>query len=282
MTQKKKLLDNPVLGNFIIPIAIVLIGAFLVFLFQRLLQTEKSYKELLTEMNSRTFGNRWVAAFELSKLIAANKIPEAEIPGFIAGLEGNYKIANGEREKLFIVAAAAGLKRPEAKHLLIRALDDFDQTIQLHALVGIGNLPEVEDLPEAKIISFLNSEDEGIKIAAIFTVAQHQLMSGVKSLQVLLESNNTKVKWAAISALVNFGNEVVLTPMADLLKLKAGSGPGSVDGLKVAKQNLLQTLKRRRWEKGILHIKNILLEMSENEKDLQLVQLVRENLDLIK
>ena len=79
----KKLLENRYLSNFMVPVAILLVGALIIFGVTKMLSTERTYRDLVREMQSKTFGNRWIAAFELSKLLAAKKIPPDEFPWLI-------------------------------------------------------------------------------------------------------------------------------------------------------------------------------------------------------
>ena len=56
-----------------------------------MLTTDRSYQDLLTEMESKSFGNKWVAAYELSKVIASSQVPKEEIPELIKRLGYIYK-----------------------------------------------------------------------------------------------------------------------------------------------------------------------------------------------
>ena len=74
-------------SNFVIPFAIVLIGSLIIFGVTKMLTTDRGYKDLVRELHSKTFGNRWIAAFELSKVISANGVPEDEVPWLVENLE---------------------------------------------------------------------------------------------------------------------------------------------------------------------------------------------------
>lgn len=78
--KKKKLLENNMFNGIAIPIAIVLVGALIIFGVTKILSSERDYKDLVREVQSKTFGNRWVAAFELAKVLSAQKIPAEDIP----------------------------------------------------------------------------------------------------------------------------------------------------------------------------------------------------------
>ena len=70
----EKILEKSPLNGIAIPVAIVLVGVLIVFGVTKMLSTERTHRDLIREMHSKTFGNRWVAAYELSKLFAAKAI----------------------------------------------------------------------------------------------------------------------------------------------------------------------------------------------------------------
>ena len=104
--KKKKILENPLASGVVVPIAVVLVGALVVFGVTKLLSSERSYKDLVREMHTKTFGNRWVAAFELSKLISSERIPAEDIPWLIENLSEIYNSAKDARTRQFTVVAA--------------------------------------------------------------------------------------------------------------------------------------------------------------------------------
>jgi hypothetical protein len=79
----KKILESSPLSGIAVPIAIVLVGGMIIFGVTKMLSSGKDHRDLVEEMNSKTFGNRWVAAYELSKFLAAQKIPKEDMPWVI-------------------------------------------------------------------------------------------------------------------------------------------------------------------------------------------------------
>ena len=88
--RNKKILENPFLASAVVPIAVVLTAIVIVMGLTKLLTIEKDYHNLVEEMSSKTFGNRWVAAFELSKVLANQKVPRDEIPWLVDNLKKIY------------------------------------------------------------------------------------------------------------------------------------------------------------------------------------------------
>jgi len=46
----KKILDNPFLGSLVVPVAIVLVGALIIFGVTKMISTDHSYKDLVNEI----------------------------------------------------------------------------------------------------------------------------------------------------------------------------------------------------------------------------------------
>ena len=77
-TQQKRILERPFYSGLVVPTAIILVGALIVFGVMKLLSNERSHRDLINELHSKTFGNRWVAAYELSKVLSTTKFEPAE------------------------------------------------------------------------------------------------------------------------------------------------------------------------------------------------------------
>ena len=66
--------DNIALkSKWALPLGIILIGLLIFWAMMRLLFVERSYKDLVYELESKSFGNRWVSAFELSKALGVTE-----------------------------------------------------------------------------------------------------------------------------------------------------------------------------------------------------------------
>ena len=139
--ETKKLLENTIVGSLVVPIAIVLVGALIIFGVTKMLSTDRSYKDLVRELHSKTFGNRWIAAYELSKQISAKNIPNEEVPWLISNLSEIYDQAVDPRTRDFIVVALGSLKTELALPIIQKALNDKDPKVQFSGVVAIGNMP---------------------------------------------------------------------------------------------------------------------------------------------
>lgn len=127
----KKILDKSPLSGIAVPIAILLIGAFIIFGVTKMLSSGKNHRDLVEELNSKTFGNRWVAAYELSKYLASSRIPPQDIPWVAENLIQVYEKSEDARTRNFIVLALGTLKHPAIFPTLNKAVDDTDPQVRL-------------------------------------------------------------------------------------------------------------------------------------------------------
>ena len=203
MDKPKKLLDNPLLGSLVMPIAIILVASLIIFGGSKLLFTDRSYKDLVYEMKSKTFGNRWVAAFELSKLISTSSIPPEEMPQLVDDLISIYKVSQDPRTRDFIVVALGVLKSPKALPVLTYALEkEDDANILFHSIIAIGNMPQGIEFNWDVLISFLDESDKGLKQAAILALAIHHVDRAYPKIEALLNSNDRGIRFASATALI--------------------------------------------------------------------------------
>ena len=102
-----------------------------------MLENDRGYKDLVRDLHSKTFGNRWVAAFELSKVISA-KIPSEDVPWLIENLEDLYSTAVDFRTKNFIIVALGSLGDSRGVPTIQKGLVESDSSTQFSLCGGIG------------------------------------------------------------------------------------------------------------------------------------------------
>lgn len=276
----KKILENKFVGSLVVPIAIVLVGALIIFGVTKMLSTERSYKDLVREIQSKTFGNRWVAAYELSKIIATSQVPEEEIPWLVEQLTEVYDNAKDPRTRDFIVVASGALKSKEGLPLLGRALSDLDKNVRFHALVALGNYPQGIEFDWTKIVKFLSSDDFALQQASALVAGTHMVKSAVPKLVGLLTSTNIGIRYAAASALIPFKNENALPVLRKIL-LSAGFDKQSkislpeMIGLKLS---VLNAVEKSGWTK----LNKTINDVASNEQNPKVISKARELLILLK
>ncbi len=281
--SKKKLLENPIANGIVVPIAIVLVGAVVVFGVTKLLSAERSYKDLVREMHTKTFGNRWVAAFELSKLISSSQIPKEDIPWLVENLEEIYNEAQDPRTRQFSVVAAGALQTNDSISLLEKAVEDQDDKVRFHAVVALGNMPHgVAFTKWNKVLEYAQkNEDVGMTQAAVLTLATHRVQEAQETLVNLLGVDNAVLRYTVASALVNYKNEQALPALKELLMLepgKAQNGSLNEDQVVALKLSLLNSIKNNEW--------NVLAEeiqrVANSDKSLKVVESAKDVLKSLK
>lgn len=249
-TTERKLLENPILGSLVVPIAIVLVGALIIFGVTQMLSTDRGYKDLVRELQSKTFGNRWIAAYELSKVISTSSVPEEDIPWLVENLAEVYKNGLDPRTRDFVIVAMGALHHPMTVDHLLLALGDADKNVQFHALVALGNLPKGIKVSWGRVIKELESEDHALKQAAILTLATHRVEEAEAPIAKLLNSDLVGVKYAAATGLIKFKNEEALPILREVLQsssrptLENSFDATEVEGLKF---NILHALEQESW-----------------------------------
>ena len=250
---ENKILENSFLGNLMIPIAIVLVGALIIFGVTKMISTERSYKDLVAEMQSKTFGNRWIAAYELSKHITASQIPETEIPWLVTNLKEVFDTANDPRTKEFIVVAMGALHHPNTLGFLTEILELKDYKMNFHAIVAIGNMKGPLVFDWSKLENFLDSKDQGLQQAAILTLATHRVETSQIRIQKFLSHDRASLRYSAALGLINFKDEKALSVLKEILEIKTLGvtkspkgkiSPNEILGLKL---NILHAVHREKW-----------------------------------
>lgn len=247
----KKILESSPLSGIAVPIAIVLIGALIIFGVTKMLSSGKDHRDLVEEMNSKTFGNRWVAAYELSKFLAAQKIPKEDMPWVIENLSKVYKESVDARTRNFIVLALGSLKNPLALPTLNLALGDQDFQVRFNSIVSLGNMPKDSNINWEKIDeAMLQNEDPGLKQVALLTAAAHNRPNIEERAQSFLNSSEKMIRYSASIVLVKFKNPLAVPVLNEILSLRYDiSGPGNLNGVQVEalKMNVLENVEKSKW-----------------------------------
>ena len=282
--KEKKALDNPFLGGMVVPLAVVLVGALLIFGVSKLLTPERNHIELVRELKAKTFGNRWIAAYELSKLIATSKIPESEQAELIEDLTELYDSSRDPRTKKFLVMAVNALKDPKKLELISKATQDPDRDIKFHAIVALANSDKSlsPDLtPLKKIVENPTAQDPGMLQASILGLAHHVTPEADSMIRKLLGHSNFKVQMAAASGLINYKDEAAVEKVSQILL----SGPEyfqnygvTKDEAAAVKVNMIETIGKMNWTR----LKNTIEKVRQNTDDIKVAGKAAEILEKFK
>ena len=284
--EDKKIIDkNPAVSGIMVPIAIVLVGALIVFGVSKMLTTDRNYQDLLTEMESKSFGNKWVAAYELSKVIASSQVPKEEIPELIKRLGYIYKSSAADpRTRDFIVVALGALNNRESLPILLLGLKDKDKNVKFHSLTSIGNMSTEElNIDWGIILDLLNSKDSAIQQAAVLTLGAHKVTEAENRIVGLLNSESLGVKYAAARVLIRFKNLKAVPTLKSILNLKPvqdKKGIGFLDAKQIEslKLNVLNSLRKEKWSA----LNETLLDISSKDSEGKVSLQAKEVLKLLK
>ena len=289
-SEKKKLLENSVMGSMAVPVAIVLVGALIIFGVTKMVSTDRSYKDLVREMQSKTFGNRWVAAYELSKLISAKQIPSEEIPWLIENLSDIYDSSKDSRTKDFIVASLGALEHPKALNLLDKVVATSEKKMEgdahFYALAALGNYSKDIKFDWDKVITFLDSDDEGLQQAAILALANHRVPQAQSRLEKFLNHETLGLRYSAAMGLIYYKSQKALPELRRILlrsppQMKKGEraetafGPNDLQALRL---NILHVLRSEKWTA----LNDVLRRLTKNEANKKLALRSQEILNQLK
>ena len=283
--SKKKLLENPFIGSLVVPIAIVLIGALIVLGVTSMLSTDRSHRDLVREMESKTFGNRWIAAYELSKLIATSSIPDKDIPWTVERLNRVYRDSRDPRTKDFIIVSLGALQHVDSLELfadvLSRDEEDAEGNSLFHALVAVGSYPTDIDFDWSLVAKFLSSRDVGLRQAAVLTLANHRVEEYQDEIEAQLHADSVGLRYSAAMGLIYFQNERALGTLREILWRKPESSPNApfdARELLGLQMNVLGAVEKENWTV----FEEILNEISEESENQQLALRAREILNRLK
>lgn len=282
---QKKILENPFIGSLVVPIAIVLFGALIIFGITKMLSTERSYKDLVSEIQSKTFGNKWVAAYELSKQINSAQIPVEDYPWLVANLSEAYKNSIDPRTRGFIIAALGALKSELALPLLDSGLNDPDLDVKFHSIVAIANMPKGISFDWAKLLLVLNAQEAILRQAAVLALATHAVPMAQAPISSLLNDPVSTVKYAAATSLITYQDVSAKPVLKEILLMtypdaKARVLPPALDAQQITdlKLSVLSTLQKHNWPE----MNDIILEVANSDLNNSVATKAKEALNLLK
>lgn len=281
-TPSKKILESSPLSGIAVPIAIVLVGALIIFGVTKMLSSGKNHRDLIEEMNSKTFGNRWVAAYELSKFLASQKIPKEDMPWVIENLSKVYFESVDARTRNFVVLALGSLKNPLSLKVLNKALEDQDPQVKFNAVVSLGNMDKSSAIEWNKVEALLQqNEDQGLKQVALFTLASHNRPKVEELALPLLNSSEKTVRYAAATVLIHYKNKDALPVIQEISGLKYDqTTQGELNGSQVEslKINVLENIEKSKWNELVGLVENL----NANDTNVRVQTKAKQVLNLLK
>ncbi|MCY4643954.1 MAG: HEAT repeat domain-containing protein [Bacteriovoracales bacterium] len=260
-----------------IPILIVLVGALLIFGVTKMLSSDKDHRDLVGEMKSKRFGNRWIAAFELSKLVLGEGIDPSEIPWLVENLIDVYDTTMDHRTRNFIVITLGHLKHPLGLPLLEKALDDPDPTVVFSAVVAVGNLPEGMGIHWPKLMALTTSSDEGIRHGACLALSAKRAPGARPFIEARLKDEAVSVRYGAALALIPYRSEKARSIIRDILERETHDRFDAVKFQQV-RLGVISAIGRNRW----IAFSGDLQKLAKRTRDLRIETAAKEALNLLK
>lgn len=282
MSEQKKILESSPFSGIAVPIAIVLVGALIIFGVTKMLSSGKDHRDLVEELNSKTFGNRWVAAYELSKFLAAQKIPAEDMPWVIENLSQVYYESVDARTRNFIVMALGSLNNPKSLPVLNKALVDIDPQVKFNAVVSLGNMDKGLDIEWDKVIAlFEQNDDLGLKQAALLTLATHKREEAIPFARSLIQSNEASLRYAAAMVLIYAKQNEAKPALEEILNLRYDVvAPNALNGQQVEslKLNALDAIEKSEW----VDVLNLVQRTEAEDSNVRVSTKAKQVLNLLK
>jgi len=285
---KDKIKSESPFSGITVPILIVVLSVVLVAGITRMLTNDKGYVTLVEELKDKTFGNRWVAAFELSKYLASSQIPTEDIPWLESQLLDIYKTSESDpRTRNFLVLAAGSLLGEKSLEIINLALSSSDAEILFAAVSNVAkfkNLPEsfnwsrLIDIAEGKVVM-----DEVLQHTSLVVLTHHKRSEIIPLLKKNAQSAESKnLKDISSIALMHFNNWDAMDRLESLLNMPYQLTPqSSSDAKSVGGQNfgVNQSLNVEANKLNIIHAAKLLVEQEQAlpERFLNLLQKVEKN-----
>lgn len=290
---KNKIKAESPFSGITVPILIVLLSILLVAGITRMLTTDKGYVSLVEELKDKTFGNRWVAAFELSKYLSSSQIPPEDIPWLENQLIEIYKnSAMDPRTRNFLVLAAGSLQGEKSFELVELALQDNDPEVLFGAVSSLAKFKSIPDsfswervlqIAEGKVIL-----DEVLQHTAIVVLTHYGRKEVTPLLQSNLASSESKnLKDISAIALMHFNLWEGLPRLQELLKApyeQKVEGAEQSLNVEANKLNVIQAAKVLVDKKIPIpeQILNLLQEVEKNDPNIQVRTRAKEVLLIMK
>ena len=278
----KKILESSPLSGIAVPIAIVLVGGMIIFGVTKMLSSGKDHRDLVEEMNSKTFGNRWVAAYELSKFLAAQKIPKEDMPWVIENLSRVYKDSVDARTRNFVVLALGSLNNPLSLNVLNAALDDQDPQVKFNAIVSLGNMSIGSDIKWEKIEAALqDSQDVGLRQVALLTMAAHNRPNIEEKALSLLDSSEKTLKYSSAIVLIQRKKLEAIPVLEEIFALRydvAESGQLNGAQVEALKINVLENIEKSKWNA----LYNLIKKVEQDDSNVKVNTKAKQVLKILK
>jgi hypothetical protein len=191
---------------FVVPSLIVLLCVAIFIMFGLVTSEDKTAEEFLQEVRVGSGGERWLAAFELSRLISQQPglSDDDRLVTEIAGMirdeaQGDPKV------RMYLVTALEHLGNPSAVPVIVESVRDPDPDVRLHAAKALGAFGGIGDAVEP-LAALLDDEDASIRKVAIHALGQTRDPGAIPIVMPHLEDPIEDIRWNTALALAVLGD----------------------------------------------------------------------------
>ena len=192
---------------FILPAIIVGACAFCLLVaggLYALLQENQDPSKYIEQVVAGAGNRRWQAAYELSRVIAANdgKVDDATASMLIDVF--NRSVQDDPLVRRYLTLALGRLHRPESARALRAALVDQDTETRIYALWGLGSHGDKASAPA--VAAALGDRDSGVRKMAAYALGFLRDPGTSPALRQALQDRTADVRWNAAVALARIGD----------------------------------------------------------------------------
>jgi HEAT repeat protein len=193
---------------FLIPLLVVGATVLVYIGFRALLSEDRSAEEYLTDIRSGGSNRQWPAAYELSRLMADPEFVKKGEAALAPELTKAFAASSDDdpRVRQYLALALGRLTPPippDARRLLIEALNDKESQTRISAIWALGSTRDVTAVPD--IERMYASGDAGVRKMAVYALGSIPGDAGSATLVRALEDTEPDVQWNAAIALARQG-----------------------------------------------------------------------------
>jgi len=228
-TARKPLATAPAIAVQFFLIPLLVVGAMvLVYVgFRSLLTEDRSAEEYLTDIRSGGTNRRWPAAYELSRMMSDPEFAKKEQAVLAPELTKAFANSSDDdpRVRQYLALALGRLQPPippDAKQLLVEALNDKDSQTRISAIWALGSTGDATVAPE--IERMYASDDAGVRKMVVYALGSLPGDAGVATLTRALDDEQPDVQWNAAVALARHGRHEGVPVLRRMLAFAPATG----------------------------------------------------------
>ena len=252
--ESPPVIKTALISSIVMPAVLALVGGLVVYFISQILTDKRDHRYLMREVRTRTFGNRWISAYELSKYLLNNRIPESERPWVMENLIEIYtkaKKGSDLRLQKFSLVALGTFKEATIVSTVSDAVFSNKPELMFHGLRILGNMTPGITFSWQKFLSNIHTlKDPGLVQLAIFTLVHHRVAGRSAAFLKLLKHKKRAVAYAASVGLIEFKAPEAVPLLREILNWEISKNMQNQKEQRLRKNwqlNLTRALRRSPW-----------------------------------